>query len=331
MLSVTRFLAIACALMAAVSTVARANGPHKSVYFAPGTNVVARTGTSKTKCETPVSVRSATAEYQVVVPHVPAQATRVIREQVMVPRTTHEKRTIVEQKVEYQNRPRTVTVMESVPCVTSIQRAETVMTTETRLQPQTQVYTQPVYRDIVEPVTVPVQGVQNRVGVRPVLRTVAVRVQVPMTKQCQCVTTIPGYGHQATCGPPVTQLVEQIQYRQQWCNEQFTYQVPVTYYQTQHRTRRVVEYRQVQQTVNVPVQVQVPRQRIRTEQVTQYRQVPRQVVQNETVAVPVTIRREVSVPVTRMVPQTVERRVVVPHCAPQPACAVPCVPQCVTR
>lgn len=325
--SVTRVMTIVCALVGGVSTVARADGPHKSVYFAPGEYVVAR---SRTECltEKPVVTKSAERECRVVVPNVAAQATQVIREQIMVPRTTHEKRTIVEQKVEYQNRPRTVTVAETVPCVTNVQRSETVMTTETRLQPQTQVFTQPVYRDIVEPVTVPVQGVQNRVGVRPVLRTVAVRVQVPVTKQCQCVTTIPGYGHQTTCGPPVTQIVEQIQYRQQWCNEQFTYQVPVTYYQTQHRTRRVVQYQQVQRTVNVPVQVQVPRQRVWTEQVTEYQQVPKQIVQNETVAIPVTVRREISVPVTRMVPQTVERRVVVPHCPP-PACAVPCVPECI--
>lgn len=327
MIPVTRFMAIVCVLAGGVSTVARADGPHKSVYFARGANVVAR---SRTECltEQPVATRSSERECEAIVPEVVVHETQVIHEQIMVPRTTHEKRTIVEQKVEYQNRPRTVTVTESVPFVTNVQRSETVMTTETRLQPQTQVYTQPVYRDIVEPVTVPVQGVQSRVGVRPVLRTVAVRVQVPATKQCQCTTTIPGYAQHTTCGPPVTQLVEQIQYRQQWCNEQFTYQVPVTYYQTQHRTRRVVQYQQVQRTVNVPVEVQVPRQRVWTEQVTQIRQVPKQIVQNETVAVPVTVRREISVPVTRMVPQTVERRVVVPHCPP-PACAVPCVPECI--
>lgn len=329
MIPVTRFMAIVCALLGSVSTVARADGPHKSVYFAPGANVVART---RTECvtEEPVAIRSAEPECRVIVPEVAVPATRVIREQIMVPMTTHEKRTVVEQKVEYRNRPRTVTVTETVPCMKNVQRSETVMTTETRLQLQTQVFTQPVYRDIVEPVTVPVQGVQSRVGVRPVLRTVPVRVQVPVTKQCQCTTTIPGYAQHTTCGPPVTQLVEQIQYRQQWCNEQFTYQVPVTYYQTQHRTRRVVQYQQVRRTVNVPVQVQVPRQRVWTEQVTEYQQVPKQIVQNETVAVPVTVRREISVPVTRMVPQAVERRVVVPHCPP-PACAVPRISECITR
>lgn len=318
---VTHLTAAFCVIL--VVSAAQADGPHRTVYRSPG-NVVARAVARAN--EKPVSIPCPTAsrpvEYVCRTPAPPCpplvQRTRTVCEKVMVPQTTTEKRTIVEHKVEYQNRPQTVTVMETVPQVVNVQRSETVMTTETRLQPQTRLVPRAVYRDIIEPVTVPVQGVQNRVGVRPVLRTVAVRVQVPVTKQCQCVTSIPGHGTQTSCSKAETRLVDQIQYRQQWQNEQFTYQVPVTYYQTGHRTRRVVEYQQVQQTVNVPVQVQIPRQRIWTEQVTEYRQVPRQIVQNQTVAVPVTVRREVSVPVTRMVPQTIQRTVTVP--------AEPCSP-----
>jgi hypothetical protein len=248
--------------------------------------------------------------------------TQIVRQQVMVPQTTTEKRTVLEQRIQYQNRPITVTVYDTVPYVVNVNRTETVMVTETRLQPQTTTINQPVYRNVVEAVSVAVQGVENRVGTRRVLRTVPVRVQVPVTKQCQCVTTVPGMAAQTTCSQPVTWMVEQVQHQQQWCEEQFTYQVPVTQYQTQYRTKRIVEYRQVQQTVNVPVQVQVPQQRVRTVQVTQYRRVPRQVVQNQTVAVPVTVRREINVPVTRMVQQTVERCVTVPQvrCAPKPPC-----------
>lgn len=294
-----------CVAGTSFSSVADASGPHQPAYHARSANIVARSS----------------AATRVFVPQAATQ-TQIVRQQVMVPQTTTEKRTVLEQKIQYQNRPQTVTVYDTVPHVVNVNRTETVMTTETRLQPQTQTYNQPVYRDIVEPVSVAVQGVENRVGTRRVLRTVPVRVQVPVTKQCQCVTTVPGMAAQTAYSQPVTQLVEQIQYQQQWCEERFTYQVPVTQYQTQHRTKRVVEYQQVQQTVNVPVQVQVPRQRVRTEQVTQYRKVPRQVIQNQTVAVPVTVRREISVPVTRMVPQTVERCVTVPkvQCAPKPAC-----------
>ena len=70
-----------------------------------------------------------------------------------------------------------------------------------------------------------------------------------------------------TCGSPVTQLVEQIPCRQQWCNEQFT--------------------------------CRGPRQRVWTEMVTEYRQVPNQILENETAAVPVTVCREISVLVAR--------------------------------
>ena len=292
-----------CVAGTSFSGVTEASGPRKTAYHATSANVVARSSAG------------------VFVPQATAQ-TQIVRQQIMVPQTTTEKRTVLEQQIQYQSRPQTVTVYETVPHVVNVCRTETVMTTETRLQAQTQTINQPVYRDIVEPVRVAVQGVENRVGTRQVLRTVPVRVQVPVTKQCQCVTTVPGMAAQTMYSQPVTHFVEQIQYQQQLCNEQFTYQVPVTQYQTQQQTRRVLEYQQVQQTVHVPVQVQVPRQQVRTEQVTQYRQVPRQVVQNQTVAVPVTVRREFDVPVTRMVPQTVERCVTVPKvpCAPKPPC-----------
>jgi hypothetical protein len=294
-----------CVAGTSISSVTEAAGPRKPAYHATSANIVARSSAAR----------------RVLIPQVAAR-TQIVRQRIMVPQTTTEKRTVLQQQIQYQNRPQTVTVFETVPHVVNVNRIETVMTTETRLQPQTQTFNQPVYRDIVEPVSVAVQGVENRVGTRQVLRTVPVRVQVPVTKQCQCVTTVPGMAAQTSYSQPVTQFVEQIQYQQQLCNEQFTYQVPVTQYQTQHRTRRVVEYQQVQQTVNVPVQVQVPQQRVRTEQVTQYRRVARQVVQNQTVAVPVTVRREINVPVTRMVLQTVERCVTVPQvkCAPKPPC-----------
>lgn len=289
------FCAGLCAVGAVFSTSAEAAGPCKPVYHARSANVVAR---SSAGCPPPV---------RYVAPQ-----TQIVRQQVMVPRTTHEKRIVQEQRIQYQSRPGTRTVYENVPYAVNVNRTETVMTTETRMQLQTRTVMQPVYRDVVEPVTVAVQGVENRVGTRRVLRTVPVRVQVPVTKQCQCVTSAPGMPAAVAYSQPVTQLVEQIQYRQQWCEEQFTFQVPVTQYQTQYRTRRVVEHRQIQQTVNVPVQVQIPRHRVRTEQVVQYRQVPRQVTVNQTVAVPVTVRKEITVPVTRMVPQTVERCVTVP-------------------
>jgi hypothetical protein len=169
------------------------------------------------------------------------------------------------------------TVYQIVPRVTEVDRVETVMTNQVRYETYQQTVMQPVYRTMSVPVTVPVQTLETMVGTRRVLQNVAVRVQRPVTTQCQCVQT--GYGGVATysVGAPMTQMVETVENRQVWVDQQYTFQTPVTNYVTQYQARQVLDYQPTVQTMQVPVTVQVPVQQMRREQVVNYEYVPTQV------------------------------------------------------
>lgn len=242
----------------------------------------------------------------------PRFRTEVIEETISVPETVLEKRTVQEQQIRYEQRPKTVTVYEQVPEVVNVNEMVTVMTQETRMQPVTKTGYQAVARNVVTPVTVAVPAVENRIGIRKVAQNVPVTVNRLVTSQCVCTKSSPGLAPVQTVSQPTYQVVQQVVNQQRVFNQRYTYQVPVTRHQTQYQTRQVIDYQPVQQTVNVPVAVQVPRQQLRTRQVTQMRTVPRQVTTYETVAVPCVVSREIEVPVTRYVQKTIQKTVQVP-------------------
>ncbi|MFT5324456.1 MAG: hypothetical protein ACI8P0_002318 [Planctomycetaceae bacterium] len=223
-----------------------------------------------------------------------------------------EKRTVQEQQVRYEQRPKTVTVYDQVPQTVNVNETVTVMTQETRMQQRTQTGYQAVTRNVVTPVTVNVQGFENRVGIRQVAQNVPVTVNRVITSQCNCTQSSPGMASVQQASAPTQRVVQQVVNQQRIFNQQYTYQVPVTRQQTRYQTRQVVDYKPVSQTVNVPVAVQVPRQQVRTRQVTQMKTVPRQVTTYETVAVPHTVSRQIEVPVTRYVQKTIQKTVQVP-------------------
>lgn len=169
------------------------------------------------------------------------------------------------------------TVYQAVPRVTEVDRVETVMTNQVRYETYQKTVMQPVYRTMSVPVTVPVQRMETMVGTRRVLQNVAVRVQRPVTTQCQCVQTGVGGLSTYSAGTPVTQMVETVENRQVWADQQYTFQAPVTNYVTQYQARQVLDYQPTVQTMQVPVTVQVPVQRTRREQVVTYEYVPTQV------------------------------------------------------
>lgn len=248
----------------------------------------------------------------VCAPPTPKYRVQVINETVSVPETFMEKRKVQEQQIRYEQRPRTVTVYEQVPQTVNVNETVTVMTQETRMQQTTQTGYQAVTRNVVTPVTVNVQGFENRVGIRQVAQNVPVTVNRVITSQCNCTQSSPGMASVQQMSVPTQRIVQQVVNQQQVFNQQYTYQVPVTRQQTQYQTRQVVDYQPVSQTVNVPVTVQVPCQQVRTRQVTQMTTVPRQVTTYETIAVPYTVSREIEVPVTRYVQKTIQKTVQVP-------------------
>lgn len=171
----------------------------------------------------------------------------------------------------------TQTVYQAVPRVSEVDRVETVLTTQTRYETYEKTVMQPVYRTVAVPVTVPVQTLETMVGTRRILQNVAVRVQRPVTSQCQCVQSAPGMVSTVSASVPVTQMVEAVEYRPVWVDQQYTFQAPVTNYVTRYQARHVLEYQPVVQTMQVPVTVQVPVQQVRRERVVNYEYVPTQV------------------------------------------------------
>jgi hypothetical protein len=255
-------------------------------------------------------------------PPAPAFQQQVIRETVMVPQTVMQRQTVAQQEIQYQQRQNSVTVYDRVPQVVNVQQTQTVMTTETRLQPQTTTGYEAYYRTEQRPIQVPVQQLEARTGIRQVAKMVPTRVQKIVTTKCNCTHSAPGMQTVQTAGKETQSIVEVVENRPTLVNEQYTYQVPVTRYETRMQDYKVLDYRPTQKTVNVPVQVQVPKQQVSTQQVIQYRTVPRQVVTTSAVAVPVTVQRHIDVPVTQMVPRSVERVVNVPVVQqPLPACS----------
>jgi hypothetical protein len=205
-----------------------------------------------------------------------------------------------------QQQQRTTTVYDTVPEMVDVKRNVTVMQTRQVMQLQTRTVLRPVQRTITEQVAVPVQVMETRVGIRQVAVNVPVRVQRRVTTQCNCTQSSPGLPSRTIRGQPVVQLVEEIVNQQRWVNQQFQVQVPVTRYVNQQRTRQVTQMQAVQQTVQVPVTVQIPQTRVQTDQVVRYRQVPRQVVQNYVVMKPVFVDQVIEVPVTKYVAQKVK-------------------------
>jgi hypothetical protein len=277
-------------------------GPPATYYAGSGIR------TPYVTCAPPVSC----AAPPVCAPPVPKFREQIVTEIISVPETVMEKRTIEEQQIRYEQRPRTVTVYDQVPQTVNVNETVTVMTQETRMQQVTQTGYQAVPRNVVTPVTVAVQGFENRVGIRQVAQNVPVTVNRVVTSQCACTQSSPGMASVQAMSQPAQQIVQQVVNQQRIFNQQYTYQVPVTRQQVQYQTQQVVDYRPVSQTVNVPVAVQVPRQQVQTRQVTQMTTVPRQVTTYETVAVPCTVSREIEVPVTRYVQKTIQKTVQVP-------------------
>ena len=111
---------------------------------------------------------------------------QVVTETISVTETVLEKRTVQEQQIRYEQRPKTVTVYEQVPQTVNVNETVTVMTQETRVQQVTQTGYQAVTRNVVTPVTVNVQGFENRVGIRQVAQNVPVTVNRVVTSQCNC-------------------------------------------------------------------------------------------------------------------------------------------------
>ncbi len=169
------------------------------------------------------------------------------------------------------------TIYQAVPKVTDVDRVETVMVNQVRYETYQKTVMQPVYRTMSVPVTVPVQTLETMIGTRRVLQNVAVRVQRPVTTQCQCVQTGLGGISTYSAGTPVTQMVETVENRQVWVDQQYTFQAPVTNFVTQYQTQQVLDHQPTVQTIQVPVTVQVPVQQTRKEQVVTYEYVPTQV------------------------------------------------------
>lgn len=171
----------------------------------------------------------------------------------------------------------TTTAWQAVPTVVNVPQVNTVMTTQWQYQQQTRTVMQPVARTVVTPVSVPVQTYETRTGIQQVVRNVPVQVQRAVTTSCQCTQQVAGFAAAVTVSQPTTQFVTTVEHRPQVVNQQVSYQVPVTRYATQYQQRQVVDYQPVQQTVNVPVAVQVPVQQVTSVPTVQYRYVPTQV------------------------------------------------------
>lgn len=151
---------------------------------------------------------------------------------ISVPETVMERRTVQKQQVRYEQQPRTVTVYEQVPRVVNVNETETVNVAETRMQQRTQTGYQAVPRNVVTPVTVAVQGFANRVGVRQVARNIPVTVNRVVASQYNCTQSSPGLTSVQTMSAPTQQVAQQAVNQQRIFNQQYTYQVPVTRYQT---------------------------------------------------------------------------------------------------
>ncbi len=239
----------------------------------------------------------------------PANRAYVREHTVWVPQIVVHRKRIQVQDVQIQQRDKYVTVYDQVPEVVNVTTQETVMTQEVRLQPVTQTYMQAVPRDVIQNIFVPVQAVENRIMTRQVVKNLCVRVRKQIvSQQVVLVPTNGGSAMQQVC-QPVVQDVEVMEYRPYLVTEQCVCAVPVTRMQAQPQRRQVIDYRAVQQTVNAPVTVTVPRVQPRTQQVTQMRTVPRTITQTESVPVSVTVDKEIEVPVTQLVPRTVRTTV----------------------
>lgn len=173
--------------------------------------------------------------------------------------------------------PQTTTVWQAVPTVVNVNHVQTVMTTQWQMQQQARTVMQPVARTVLTPVTVPVQSLETRIGIQQVVQNVPVQVQRPVTTSCVCTQQVAGCAPTVTACQPATRYVTTIENRPQVVNQQISYQVPVTRYTTQYQQRQVVDYRPVQQVVNVPVAVQVPVQQVQTVPTLQYQYVATQV------------------------------------------------------
>lgn len=171
----------------------------------------------------------------------------------------------------------TATVWLARPVVVNVNQVQTVMTTQWQYQQQTRTVVQPVARTVMTPVTVPVQAYEARTAIQQVVQNVPVRVQRAVTSNCQCTQQIAGFAPTVTASQPVTQYVTTIENRPQVVNRKVSYQVPVTRYATQYQQQQVMDYQPVQQTVNVPVAVQIPVQQFRSVPTVQYQYVPQQV------------------------------------------------------
>ncbi len=248
-------------------------------------------------CETTCTPIAAPAPEQV----------RMIEQTIMVPQVVRQRQRIQVQELQMQERAKVVTVYDQVPEVVNVAVQETVMATETRLQPQTTTRMQAVAREVQTTVNVPVQQIENRTMDRAVTKNQTVRVAKDVTTYQVLRTWVPGQGYVAQrIGEPVTQRVIQDEVRPTACTERCVVPTAVTRMEQRVVKQQVVEYQPVTETVNVPIAVSVPRTQVRQQQVVQYRAVPRQVVEREMVQVPVTVEREIEVPVTQMVPRTVQ-------------------------
>lgn len=262
--------------------------------------------------------------------------TRIVNTTVCVPQT-HE---------------RNVTVYRQVPETKQVTENYTVMVPQRQTRTQKYTVSKPVYSDVEQTYTISVPTTEARTGTRSVCRPVQVQEMRTVTKDLghweEVVGPSPvvqkdggvvvqkGTVGAAQKGEVVVQkggtvvqksaarvwrskiVTEQHPVtvtRNQWVQEEYTYNVCVYRPQTQTRMVRVCNYVQETKSHDVTYTVLVPQKQSRTRNLTTYKTVAEQKTQQYTVMVPQTVQKEVTVMVCRTVPQVVTQRV--------PVCATP--------
>ncbi len=226
---------------------------------------------------------------------------------VMVPRQTTQRQRVASTVYQTIQRPKVETVYEQVAEYVPVPTQQTVMVPQTVMQPQTVTSLQPVYRDVPYQYQTQDFETQQVERVHEVTRSVPHEVKVRITTQRVRRIDIPGQAPRyEKIGEPTSRCETRTEFRAVTSEEPRVASIQVPKLTTQTATQRVLDYQQVQQTVQVPVTVNVPQVQTTTQQVLQYRTVPRQVTTMESVQVPVAVEHEVDVPAIEYVPMRVQ-------------------------
>jgi len=282
----------------------------------------------------------------------PQQTCTTVERTVMVPQTVTETRKVKCTEYRQETRERKVTVYEQVPVKRTVTREYTEWVQEPRTCEQKYTVCTPVWKDVTRKYTVNVPHVEQRQGVRNVVRCVPVKCKRivcedqghweerpvnPCATSCRngcapCPTRCNPCCPQPRCVqrvwvPNIVQReIEETVMRRQCAQEPCTYQVTVCKPETRTCTTKVCEYKQEIKTRQVNYTVCVPKKRTCSYEVTEYKCVPKETTQKYTVCVPHEVEKEVQVQVCKMVPQTVTEQV--PVAAPCPTECSPCPTTC---